>query len=734
MKRIVSLVLALFVLGSVFSVIPTATTNLIAGDINRDGVINSFDAMTVLQHTVSKITFSFEDAHLSDVNSDGRISSIDALNILMLSVGKISEIENGQEIVNTLYNIQDSPLDNKAYTIDNNADTSFVIDNTGLQPKTIYYVTFSSSPSVHFRRMMYALQGIINRDFGRDSNHTSLMYFYYDNSDPVWYDYITKEGNYFEGYNKVTITTKEQLLETFKNQIKQCGYILWDPKVPATCNVALTICGVDGYLPVQAGTDAETLLKNIGAEEKMTLVNMFKDNASTLPGSTTESSKSAKNDAYLWALEKYFDRCSADYLAYIVDGSPDVEGSPFSQLWSSYMRCYENYDYIVARRAFAFDLYPYSKEAACDDPNQKVGTDHATLRKIFTRRYERSNGEIGQLLGFPPWWIKYCSDVTLPDGTPTGSMPATWIEWLFSEIISCFNLAKEADAAGLCSMSNGSVYYKYKVNKDFEFKNNHPEPMTYNPDVHYFTIYMGDYDSSAWLKSLVYQQWMANGGDKSRGQLPLNWAYNPNLSYRVPMVFQYVFENKTENDYFVSGNSGAGYVIPAGLQNYRLLSYASTIRNPKYTDGLEKWAEYSRSFYDLFDYDITGFIINGANTLNNKIFACFNKISPVGSFHNDPSHRLTVYNGVPYVHLHNGISATVNSSELYSYSFFDMGKYNFSGFRTIVLSPTNVKNIVDNYIAYAATKGETVQYVDMYMKEKWHQNNAQYVKLELTSS
>ena len=512
----------------------------------------------------------------------------------------------------------------------------------------------------------------------------------------------------------MAVSSITDFLNIFENQIKQCGYVLWDPDVPATCNVALTICGLDGYLPVQAGTDTETLLKNFGVKEKMSLVDLFKDNADTLPGSTTPSSKSAKNDAYLWALEKYFDRCSSTYLAYILDGANSVSTSPFSQMNQTYRRCYENYDYIVARRAFAFDLYPYSEEAACDDPNQKVGTDNQTIRKIFARRYERANGEFGQILGFPPWWLKYCSDTRLPDGTPAGSKPATWIEWYFSELITCFNLAKEADAAGLCQMSNGSVYYKYRVDKDFEFENNRPEEMTFDENVHYFTIYMGDYDSSAWMKVLVYNQWMASGGDKARGTIPLCWAYNPNLSLRIPMVFQYVYENKTANDYFVSGNSGAGYVIPSGLQTGKLLSYTYSVRSPKYTDGLNKWAEYSRSFYDLFDYDITGFIINGANTMNNRIYECFNKISPVGSFHNDFTQKLTVYNGVPYVHLHNGIDIYVEASAMYNYSFSDMGAYNFSGFRTVTMSPTNVKSIVTKYIDYAATKGETVQYVDMY--------------------
>ena len=50
---------------------------------------------------------------------------------------------------------------------------------------------------------------------------------------------------------------------------------------------------------------------------------------------------------------------------------------------------------------------------------------------------------------------------------------------------------------------------------------------------------MGDYDSSAWLKTHVANYWQ----DTARGTLPLNWGFNPNLSDRVPMVWDYVMEN-----------------------------------------------------------------------------------------------------------------------------------------------------------------------------------------------
>ena len=94
------------------------------------------------------------------------------------------------------------------------------------------------------------------------------------------------------------------------------------------------------------------------------------------------------------------------------------------------------------------------------------------------------------------------------------------------------------------------------------------------------------------------------------------WGFNPNLGDRVPMVFDYIYENLTENDYIVTGDSGAGYVIPAMLPN------------------IDLWVEYNEPYLDKYDMDIVGFIINGTNKMTDKEFAAYAKIAPIGSFHN----------------------------------------------------------------------------------------------------
>ena len=61
------------------------------GDVNADGVINSVDALRVLQHSVDIIQLQDAAAKRADVNEDKIINSNDALNILRYSVGLITD-------------------------------------------------------------------------------------------------------------------------------------------------------------------------------------------------------------------------------------------------------------------------------------------------------------------------------------------------------------------------------------------------------------------------------------------------------------------------------------------------------------------------------------------------------------------------------------------------------------------------------------------------------------------
>ncbi len=752
MKQLISILLIIIIIfltgtSTVFAKYEPSEKGGLYGDLDHDNYIDTSDALHALQASVGKISVSslWEYADIAaDVDGDNKISSNDALKILQYSIKKITtfpvgDVYDRNPLSSTEYTDCDSSYIsydasdfdfntslsvNGAYANDSTADYSFVMDMTGLDRKTIYLLSDSVLHQVDEARLVYCLQGLVNRDFGRDLNHSSIIYVNADknfNSDMNWLNFITEEDSVYYGYTVKNITTFDDFYITFENQIKYCGMILWDGNVASTANVSTTICGLDGYLPVLANSPLHTTLLSKGVEVKFNLFDMFKNGneGNSIPGTDIVSTGSAKNDAYLWALDKYFNRCSSNYLAYILDGACTVKGYDYYEdnktalLPEASLNCLSNHDYIIARRAFCFDLDPYKRSICCDDIAQqnrlaRPGTDNETLLKIFSMRYSRANGAMGQLLGFPPWWLKYTTFRN------QGTCEATWLEWLFTEYLSCYNLAKEADAAQPCSMTNGSVYYKY-VPLSENYKNNWEEydsGVKYSDDTLYYTIYMGDYDSSAWLKNYVNAFWINN--DSARGTIPLTWCFNPNLSNRVPMIFEYIYSNKYDNEFIAAGDCGAGYIIPSALYKKNSLNYSGSSRPSNYQDGDTAWYNYCKKFYERFDIKATGFIINGTNNLTTDIMSLYNRFSPMGSLHNSYADMMGTYDNVPYIYCNNGIDESTSPADIYDHAFNSMNGFNFAAYRTVCSSPTAILNIITKFNSYAEAQGKKVQYVELY--------------------
>ena len=722
MKRLIAALLSLLLAFSIFGSLSGLADGKIFGDVDGDKEITATDALYILQYTVGTRQFTDEQKDLAKVTTEdgsGNVEVSDALAVLQFSVKLRTEFVR-KEVSNHI-EIPETIVENNAYVKDASADTSFMIDETGLTPKTIYVIGFKGD--AHENRLIASLQGLINRAFGMDDDHTVLVNFALDGSDNFWMSEMTSKGVFTQlNSKKKIVSSMDAFYETFANQLKYCGMVTWDGGVPATSNVAATICGVDGYLPVLKGSSIETKLAEMGVEEKISLFNKFTGELGTkIPDTEQDSSGSAKNDAYRWALEKYMDRCSAYYVGYILDGGVTIPDNYWSQRNYAQFNCIENFDYLIARQAFCFDLNPNPNDVVCDDPSQPAGTDHATFIMILQKRYERAKGAMGQMMGFPPWWIKYTVD-TPGDTGHNGKLGGPQLEWLFCEYITSYNMAMEADAAHPCSMSNGSFMYKYRVTAT-EFKNTdtkEEDMLTFDSNKRYFTMYVGDYDSSAWMKNYLANFWR----DSARGTLPLMWAFNPNLSNRIPVVWEYIYATKSDKDYIVAGE-GAGYTMPGYFIENR---ETGELRDA--SEGWDVWIEYSKKYYQLFDIDITGFIINSQSGslevkgINPEIMTQYNKLSPVGSFTNASSSRkqaLALQDGVPYVYLYNEIPFNADPQDttafegMYNYDRGSMGAYNFSAYRTVVQAPSTIKEVVEAYTSYATNKsGKEYVYVDPY--------------------
>ena len=116
---------------------------------------------------------------------------------------------------------------------------------------------------------------------------------------------------------------------------------------------------------------------------------------------------------------------------------------------------------------------------------------------------------------------------------------------------------------------------------------------------YYVGHYVGDYDAPSWLYKAVPTFFR----DPALGQVPLGWAFNPNLAQRAPQALVYARRHATTNDFFIAGNSGAGYV------NVRALTLRPESGLPS---GLETWRQHCLPYYRRWDLSITGFVLDGS--------------------------------------------------------------------------------------------------------------------------
>jgi hypothetical protein len=471
--------------------------------------------------------------------------------------------------------------------------------------------------------LVATLQGIVNRIRPR------LYVRFAPDLDPWWLDLLCSPGEWLAPYRIQPISDLDSLLQHFRSFIH--GAVIYDPNVPATSNVASTVAGVENLVALPYDPDPASLYSRYirdasqspHLDARVWLVH--KDGSSlftgqgAIPGTDLPSSGSAKCDAYLWARRHYLDsgRCMPGELGYYVDSywlrRPDA-------LQQATLM---NHDYLVSRRGFLFDLSPWDDEAPLDDSRQSPGTDRQTLERILRSAYEQNRGEMVAIRGFVPWRWKYTNR------EPGGSHEPYMAEWQFVKIASAYNAYLDADAEGLDGMANASVFRHYPLQSHYP---QNPRPTREELQARgflrndgsvtphrYVMFYVGDYDSAAWLYQMLPRLWQ----DKQRGSVPLNWAFNPNLADRLAPALAYTRRTQTSNDFFIAGDSGAGYLNPGMLQEPREISGLPS--------GLKSWLAHCQRCYEQWDLSITGFIIDGfAPGLDQEGLATYQKFSPDG--------------------------------------------------------------------------------------------------------
>ena len=573
------------------------------------------------------------------------------------------------------------------------------------------------------------IQGIVNQ---KDPN---LYIFFVGDSDEnetngqrdhFWFDKMTAKGDWMGDWEVNNIKNLNSLIDTFKEDIK--GLVVYDGNVPSTSNVASTIAGVDHLAAIRYDKDPKSLYyyltedpKGPKMQVKVWLVNEDGSSKFTgkgiIPDVNVPSTGTAKCDPYIWAKIKYLDngKCNPHVLGYYIDAF--WIGNSGGRLSNNTLT---NHDYVIANKGFLFDLSPWDNEPATDDRNQPLGADVNTLKAILLSAYEQNKGKMIQAAGFLPWDKKY----TMHAGGINDDVPG---EWRYSEILSCYNAYMDADALGFSGMANGSVFSKFKLKEKYPQKKPTIDDLKTMglilPDgsvkkTTYVTFYVGDYDAAAWLYQRMPDIWE----DKLRGEFPLGWAFNPNLSERFAYGMDYFRKTATPNDYFVTGDVGAGYINPGHLVEPRLYSGLPS--------GVQAWKEHCQKWMNIFDLSIVGFVIDGfAPAMNEELFDMYAEIAPDGiGGQKLPAHDGVYKNKMPYIKMESDVYRATEDAKNQSKKMGEVAP-EFYMFRNILWTPTFQKEFMDTMKSELKGNVEFLSPYHFFLLMKYFHQNGQEVTL-----
>ena len=164
----------------------------------------------------------------------------------------------------------------------------------------------------------------------------------------------------------------------------------------------------------------------------------------------------------------------------------------------------------------------------------------------------------------------------------------------------------------------------------------------------------------------------------------------------------YTRKTKSANDYFVAGDSGAGYINPGHLQEPREYSGLPS--------GVKTWTEHCRKYYRQWDLSVTGFIIDGYGPpMDEETLDAYTTFSKNGIVA-QKIERTGIYKGMPFVRMNYDLVGRPEESAQVVLSRLTGEKLGFFVFRTILWSPTAHKRLFEAI----KESGKDVEIVDPY--------------------
>jgi hypothetical protein len=328
--------------------------------------------------------------------------------------------------------------------------------------------------------MLISLQGLANDGAPR-------LYFIYG---PKWDFRFTPSMLDFykekKGFRFSELASSEDALKTFLPFVK--GYIVWDTKVRTSLIVAFTLAGLEKAIVI--------------TEEMIPLAQKY--NLRLIDDFRGRFSGQKDIDIYTWAYQKYWSRCSRDYIVWMGGESGSIMRPGVA-------------DFGILKGAFFNDL----------STEEIDGEEYALAKKLMSEMKPMS-----MVMG----WHSYAKDK----------------ERDHVKLASSFALRVE----GLHTLPNLSFSHQTPITPGFKFKNQHNvvKGQSYLPEnkVYVSCIQTDCLGLGAWVRP-------------GRGSMPYAWEVTMNWVWLAPSMLEYFYSQATPNDYFIGSLGGPGYMYPKAI-------------------------------------------------------------------------------------------------------------------------------------------------------------------------
>ena len=344
---------------------------------------------------------------------------------------------------------------------------------------------------IEMRIAVAALQGLVNRDR------------------PKLYIGIDKPLRWLEYYSGKTVTKIEPdvfaIFEKFKSYVK--GIVVYDNSLDALANVAITYAGVEDLIP--AGPDlAQTLSDKFGWKV-----------VHDLRGRWT-----GRVDAYRWAYENLFPKCSKSALTHYNHGYRGTEEDPFGMDRDTGKTGFA-VDYAVEFRTFTWHVptEPTDEEV---DLAEKIMESVPFHTPIFGRS---STQDTFPEPAFVAWVAKF-GNLHIPAGMSNTSVLSG------ARVPPALLRQKQRPVR---HFDPNKVYVAFTISE----KDNLQHVIGGGPPWHRLGMEMDD----------PYRIWWS---DPWRGRVALGWPVGPLVADLAPTTLAHFMTTATDNDCFLAALSG----------------------------------------------------------------------------------------------------------------------------------------------------------------------------------